>query len=286
MTSAFDQRIARLGIEINGEFLNLEGLDIRASGIKYFSPSSSQCTVRISNLTKEHRNYIVTKASPIIFSNASRQAINMTLDVGRESYGTFRLFQGGVLAMNVTQPPDIGIILESLTNNYAISLINMNSYGPTVSFRTLAQKVADQNRLALNFRARNINVENYSFTGALAKQMEKLQQIGAVNVASDGETLTVLDTDQFIDEGNILLNLDTGMVGVPQPCEQGVIVKTLIFGSIKQGSKVTIDSQINPAVNGEYKVMQIHFDVANRDTPFFYTLVCSNRPQDQGVVNG
>lgn len=279
MTSAFDQRIIQVGVEIDGTTYLYEGLDIRASGTKYLSPTNNNCTIRLSNLTRDHRNYILTKATPLNAPGRQRQTVNISLDVGRESYGTFRLFEGAAWAMGATQPPDIGIILEGLTNNLAMSLINTVSFAAATPLKTIAQKIADQNGLALDFRvANNKNIANYSYTGPVGKQVQKLSEMGDVIAHVDGKTLHVIDTSPTLgaDDPVILLNQNTGMIGVPQPNMGGVIVKCLITSSIKLGTRVNIQSEINPSVNGEYTVWNINFDVANRDQPFWYTLFCRN----------
>lgn len=287
MTSAFDSRIVRVSLEINGDITVLEGLDIRASGRKYASPINNECTVRISNLTEAQKNFILTKASPIINRKGGKRAVNLYLDVGRESYGTFRLFGGGVLATGATQPPDISITLQSINNNYATSLIGMNSFGAVVPLKTVAQKIADQNGLTLEYKvstANNKNIGSYAFAGALAKQVLKLSEAGNVNAFVDNDKLVVIDINQIRSPKIIILNSDTGLVGVPQANEAGCIVQCLINNEIELCSGITVESKINPAVNGSYKILQINFELANRDTPFFYTLVCSNRPQDQGAT--
>lgn len=278
MVSAFDPRIVQVGIDINGESLLFEGLDIRASGTKFYSPTNSRCSIRISNLTREHRNYIMTKATPLNAPGHQRQPINVTLDVGRESYGTFRLFEGAAWAFGATQPPDIGITLESITNNLSNSLIDTTSFGALVPLKTIAQKIADQNKLRLDFKVtNNKNIANYSYNGPVGKQVQKLAEMGGVNATVDvNSTLLVRDAGVPRSDTVILIDQIGGMVGVPQPNMAGVIVKTLINSSIQIGSQVNIQSVINPSVDGLYYVRSISFDVANRDKPFWYTLFCVN----------
>lgn len=287
MTQAFDDRIVRVGLEIDGDISVFEGLDIRAQGRMFASPTNNICSVRISNLTEDQRNYILTKASPNFFREGGRQSVKMYLDVGRESTGVFRLFEGGVMATGATQPPDIGIVLESINNNYATSLIGGTSFGAITKLSTICKRIAQQNGLTLEFDAKDINIENYSFTGALAKQVEELQFVGGMNVFVDNKTLVVLDVRKRRGAGEIFLALDTGMVGQPNACDSGVIVKAMINSAYRLGGGIYVESKINPAVNGHYKIMQLNFEIANRDDPFWFTIYGSNNPAEQGeVVNG
>ncbi len=281
--NAFDPRIVRIGLQIGNDFQVFEGLDIRVQGQKFGSDIMNQCTVRISNLTRDHRNFILTTATPM---KIARTPILMTVDDGRVSTGTFRLFQGEVYVSNVTQPPDIGITLTSLTNSFAMGLIASNSQGPTASLQVIAQSVADQNGLTLNFKAKPKMIANFQHTGAVAKQVSKLALIGDVRAWVDNGVLTVIDKDGYANANAFALSDETGMVGVPQATQSGVIAQMLISPEINIGQKVSITSDINPAVNGsDYFLSALSFDIANREPPFWYTLTLTNQAAYSNGVN-
>jgi len=274
-SSAFDKRIVRVGLEIDGDIVFFQDEDIRVSGEKFMSPTLSQCTVQISNLSREHRNFILTKSSPIISRNGGRNPSFLVVDVGRESYGTFRLFEGRVFTATVTPPPDIGITLRSLMQTAAGSLIGINSHGETAQLRGIAQSIADQNGLNLEFKAEDRMVANYAHSGALRMQMEKLQAVGGVSVFADAQTLFVIGYGEERGTTRFKINKENGMIGVPQATEEGVIVQTLLNPGLLIGGGVTIDSEVNPSVNGDgYNIWRMEFHAANRDYPFFYTLTC------------
>ena len=284
MSSAFDPRIVRVGLQIGDDFQLFEGLDIRMSGQKFASPTMNQCTVKISNLTRDHRHFILTKATPMAIA---RTPILMTVDVGRESYGTFRLFEGEVYVSTVTPPPDIAITLVSLTNSFALGLIAANSQGPMTSIETIAKSIADANGLTLIFKATNRQIANFQHSGAIAKQVGKLAMIGDVRAWVDNKQLFVIDKDGYADDTQFNLSIDTGMVGVPQATQSGVIAQMLVHPGISVGQKVGIKSQINPAVNGDsYFLSSVHFDIANRDVPFWYTLTLTNQAAYSNGVTG
>lgn len=285
MTDAFDPRIVRVGLEIDGDFLQFEDLDIRIQGQKFGNPIANQCTIKISNLNRDQRNYILTRASPVLLRKQQRTPVYVTVDVGRQSYGTFRLFEGTVYTSTVTPPPDIGIVLRSLTQSEASGLIQVNEQGSLRQLRDIAQSVADQCGLILEFKATSKQIANYTYSGPINKQIEKLQQVGNVRAFVDNKTLVVMDKDTYRGTQKFMISQQNGMVGVPQATESGVIVQTLIKPEYQIGSGVEIDSKVNPSVNGsDYNIAQMHFDIANRDTPFFYTLVCSNFFLNQGTV--
>lgn len=285
MTNAFDPRIVRVGLQIENDFIVFEGLDIRIEGQKFFGPTMNACTVKISNLTRDQRNFILTKATPISFPNRpNRTPIYMTVDVGRESYGTFRLFEGEVYTSTVTPPPDIGIVLRSLTQSFATGIISSISLGATTQIETVAKEIASKNGLLLDFRAEPRQIANFSYTGPVSKLIDKLQMIGDVRACVNNRTLIVRDKDGFANEDPFVLSMETGMVGVPQATESGVTVQALVQPGLDLGRRASIKSQINPSVNGsDYNITQINFNICNRDNPFFYNLVLSNWAYIQGT---
>lgn len=286
MTSAFDPRIVRLGLQIDQDFVVFEGLDMRIQGQKFSSPTFNSCNVKISNLTRDQRNYVITRASPYTTSkHPSRTPISMTLDVGRQSYGTFRLFEGDVFASTVTQPPDIGVTLRSLTQSLQSSLVVSLSMNATTPLQEIAQQVANLNGLILSFQASPRMISNFSHTGAASKLIDKLQLVGDVIAFVDNKTLVVIDNDAYRNSSRIFdLNINTGMVGVPQATESGIMVQMLVTPDVQVGDRVNLQSKINPAVNGDsYMINSIAFDIANRDNPFFYTLFLKNNDYVTGT---
>lgn len=288
MTSAFDPRVVRVGLQTSAkDFLFFEDLDIRVQGQKFANPTSSYCTVKISNLTRDQRNFILTTATPVTVKGKDRTPIFVTVDVGRKYNGApslFRLFEGTVYTSTVTPPPDIGITLRSLAQSEFTGLIQSNSQGLITQLETIAKSIADQNGLMLKFKATPKQIANYTHDGAVTKQLQKLQEVGGVLAYIDGKTLVVTDQYGFNNDAGFVLKMETGMVGVPQATESGCIAQMLVAPNINIGDKISVQSKINPSVNGsDYNIRQIAFDIANRDTPFFYTLTLSNQLIAQGT---
>lgn len=278
MTKAFDQRIVRVGIEIDGNSETFDNVRIDARGSKFRSAIMSTADIRIYNLTREHQQYILTRASPIIRAPAPLTPINVTLDVGRESYGVFRLFEGAVFQGGVSQPPDIGIVLQSLTNNFQLANTVNTSFPEYATLQQISTRIAQQLGVSLQMVSKfpGRQISNYSFTGAPQKQIQKLNEMGVIAYI-DNKTLVICDPDQSRGENVALINSSNGLVGVPQPTSSGCSVQVMIGQSIEVGGEVQIESEQNPAVNGNYIVMKLDFEVSNRGEPFFYTLQCLNK---------
>lgn len=286
MTNAFNKRIVRVGINIDGDLQVFEGLDIRAYGQKLASTESSTCTIKISNLTRDQKNRIMTKATPMTISqNPNRAPIPVFLDVGRENeFEAFRLFDGTCWASAVTAPPDISLTLTSTTNNLAASLMDPVLLGAVTPLQTIAQAIAAKYGLTLNFTASSKNVANFNYTGGLQSAMDKLAQCGNIRVHLDNKILNVFDKGTT--RGNVppfTLSMQTGMVGIPEATQSGVRARMLIKPEPQIGGPITVNSLVNPAVNGSYFISTMNFEIASRDDPFWYELFCDNNKQLQGV---
>jgi len=61
---AVDLRRVRVGIEVSGRINWYEGLKVKATGTKYANPEQNDCTVVITNLKRQTRDFLVTEASP------------------------------------------------------------------------------------------------------------------------------------------------------------------------------------------------------------------------------
>jgi hypothetical protein len=66
------------------------------------------------------------------------------------------------------------------------------------------------------------------------------------------------------------VNADTGMIGIPEINEQGVKCTVLFDTRMTLGGAMDVTSQIYPSVNGQYCIYKLGFDLANRDTPFYW----------------
>lgn len=269
---SFDNRLVSLSVTVDGQKKTYDqNYDIRATGVKYTDGSLGECAVRIDNISKDDRDYLVTKTSPWI---VPRNYVNIDLQIGRVSTGLFLLFTGQATAANPTQPPDIGLIFTSLSMGALLGNIGNLSMGPMSTLKTIAQQVANQLQVPLDYRAQsNPQVGNYAFNGALVKQVRKLNELGPVNAFIDNNKLIVLDSNPSAPTGSaIMVSPATGMVGVPEVSELGVRVRMLVRGEIKVGSYVTVQSNNNKAANGTFFVYKLSFEIASRETPFYWII--------------
>lgn len=264
---ALDPRIVRVGIEIGGKLKIFEDMFITVSGAKYANPLANECEVKIANLAAEDQAYILTETSPY---NRSRKRKMVRVWAGRKSYGVKMIYSGDIVASSVTQPPDVTLSLKCRTGYFIKGLLISQSSAGIAPLSSIAGTAAQTLGLSLDWQATDKNVSNYQFTGSGGKQLEDLQNMGAVDVYMDDDTIVVKDKNAPLKNAESILSEETGMVGVPEMTDRGVRVKYMLDRTSRVGARLNINSKINPAANGISTIYKLGFEIASREVPFYY----------------
>lgn len=267
-----DPRLLRIGIEIGGQLKTYEGLAVTASGTKYANANQNECEVKITNLDETTRNFLLTETSPF---NKNKKRKLLTVEAGRKSTGYSLVFAGDITNAVGAQPPDITLTLKAATGDYAKGQIIASSQPGVTPLQNIASRVAQDLALSLTFEAKPKQISNYTFTGSAVKQVEQLGAMGRVNAYIDDLALIVKDFNAPLEKRTRELNLDTGMIGIPEFTEQGIKVKMLFDNQTVLGGGINVTSKLNPAANGLYTVFKLGFELASRDTPFYYIAECT-----------
>lgn len=262
-----DQRLVCLGIEVSGAIKWYSDLAIWASGTKYSNENQNEAEFKVANLDAETRNYLLTETSPF---NKNKTKKKIYLDVGRESYGTTRIYAGEITSATISQPPDIILTLKAATADNQKGNVIASTQPGTAKLSRIAQQVAGDLGASLVFEAADKLLSNYSFSGAALKQVDKLSRAGSVDAFIDDETLVIKDTGVPLSGRKVVLNWESGMVGQPEYTERGIKVSYLIDRETTLGGAIEIQSLLNPAIDGNYSIYKLGFDVASRDTAFYY----------------
>lgn len=266
---AIDPRVVRLSVEIDGQFKVFQGeFDINARGRKTANALENTCEVKISNLTKYDRDYILTATSPFIANRRSPK--RMIVEAGRESGSLVRLFYGDITSSQITQPPDIGLTLRFQTSAHKKGIIVARSGGETQLLSSLAKGVAADLGTSLTFEADDRPIANYAFSGAVPRQVDALGAAGGVDAYVDDTVLVVKNFAAPLRNRVRVLNKNTGLIGVPEFTERGLRVKMLIDATTFLGGAIEVESELNPAVNGTYTTYTLDFEVATRQQPFYF----------------
>lgn len=268
--SSFDPRLLRLSLEIDGKLNVYDGLYISASGTKYANALQNECSVKIINMRRSARDYLLTETSPY---NRPRRRKKLILEAGRQSTGYFKLFEGDVIESSPSQPPDIELNLKAKTGGWFKLQPMAQGFGSAATLDTIARTAADSMGLSLQNEATPKTIANHSYTGSTLRQVDQINDMGYTAFIDD-DTLVVTDRGKGLSSAPAVLSKLNGMIGIPEPTEQGVKVKYLLDPRARVGGRITIRSDLNPAVNGEYIIFKLSFEVANRDTPFYTIAEC------------
>jgi len=163
----------------------------------------------------------------------------------------------------------------TLESSFTVALIGRASWKSWLKFwsniaTTSAEAVADDLGLSLTFEAEDKRIANYNFSGGALKQVDKLGETGRVDAYVDDSTLVVKRAGAPLSNQIRVLNIDTGLIGIPEITERGIKVKFLLDNVTVLGGALRVKSVIYPAVNGDYTIYKLGFDIATRDTPFYW----------------
>ena len=123
----------------------------------------------------------------------------------------------------------------------------------------------------MDFQATEKAISNFNFTGSAIRLVEKLGEVGGINAFVDGVTLVIKNDNAPITGRLRVLSPSTGLIGIPQPNEQGVKVNMLFDNQTTIGGAFELISRRYPSFNGRYVIYKLGFNVTNRDTPFYLT---------------
>ena len=268
MMNSIDQRIINVSIQVNG-VTKIYGyqLMIRATGTKYANALQNEAEIILTNLDRETQDYILTETSPYNLNRTSKQ---VTLSAGRQSYGAATIYIGNIIVSRVTQPPDIGVVLKCLTGNFIKGNILSRNQPGQATLKQIASQIAQDTNTLLNFQATDKNISNYNFAGASSNQVALLNTFGGINAFIYDNTLVVKNSGNALKGKVKIVNATTGMIGIPEFTEWGIKVKFLLDNQTTIGGAIQLTSQEYPAANGTYIIYKLGFDIATRDTPFYY----------------
>ncbi len=268
MADGFDNRLITVSIEIDGQLKKFsQPMYITATGTKYANPLQNEAMVTIANLTKSDRDYLMTAVSPF---NANRTSKKLIIEAGYESTGLGKIYEGNIVSVKPSQPPDIKLEFKCQTGQFIKGKLVSNGQPGMQSLKTIAGSVASQAGLELNFQATDKQVANYQFTGGALKQIEKLSSAGAVSAFQDDNQLVVKDIHLPLTGPVRILSKNSGMIGIPEVTEFGVKVTYLMDNTSKLGGALDIQSELYPALNGHYQIFKLSWNIASREVPFYW----------------
>lgn len=267
MQQQLDPRIISVDIDINGTVTTYTDIAILATGTKFANANQNECEVKLTNLNISNNEYILTLTSPF---NLNRVPKILRLFAGRKSYGTTLIYSGNIVSAVISQPPDQTITLKCLTANDKKGMVSSQTQPTFSNLSTIAKNTASNLNLNLNFTATDKQIGNYAYSGPALKEVDQIGELGSIDAYVDNNTLVVKDSRLPLPNRLRIVDADHGMVGIPELTETGIKVKYLLDNSSTLGGGLRVISKMYPAANGDYAIYKLGFEIANRDTPFYW----------------
>ena len=278
-----DPRVLRVTIDLSGELhcyeLRDEGADpacvgllaISAKGTKFTSSISNVCDIRISNIDKDVRDKLLSEGTP--YARLSPAKNTILIEAGRVSTDLHQVYKGDIITVGVTQAPDITLVMRAMTGKRFKLETTTISQPATAKFSLIAKQVAGELGVPLDFTAPDSPIANFSFSGSLDGLIGELELLSVgIDVYLDDDRLIVKPRFEAIDETTIQIDSEHGLIGIPEFIGVGVRCIVLLKTAIRLGQKLRLTSAVYPAVDGTYVIYRLDFDLASRDSPFFYIL--------------
>lgn len=269
----FDDRVLDIGIEINGQLQVFTGAAGTAKIVKTSDGKQNSCQITLDNLLLETIDYLVTETSPW---NPNQKPKLITVSAGRQSTGVEVIYTGDVTQAEPGMPPDRRLAMKALTQNGAKYKWASRSSPKTVQLSDLCKGVADDYGLSLRYEAKNKTIANYVYNGPLAKQIQKLEQVGDVDCFIDDDFLVVKDLGKGMRGDVRVVSAATGMIGTPVLDDKGIKVRMLFDPTIKLGQQIEIQSDVNKAANGQYVIYCWAATLATHENDWYLDLSCNN----------
>lgn len=266
MAETLDKRVIIVEIEVPGGMKRYEGFSVDFTVTKTAGSQMNEAEIKIANIIKADRDYLVTATSPL---QRPRQRKRVILYAGYESTGVTRRFVGDITLATVTQPPDIFLQMKAQTGYFNRGDIIARSGQAQNNLSEMASRVSQDLGLTLDFQATDKALANYSFTGGALAQVDKLAQAGIVDAFVDDDRLVVKDRGKGLAGRMRKLNENNGMIGMPEVDERGVKVKMLMDPHTTLGTVLEIESQLNPAANGRFTIYKMRENCSMRGQPFY-----------------
>lgn len=156
-------------------------------------------------------------------------------------------------------------------NNIDFSVCD--SFNGATNFKTICEKVAQNNKVALEFKtSENPIIQDYSFKGTPFQQIENLRKYVKSNIFLQNAKLCVFSENQ---SPYTITKIDykSGLIGSPKPNPQGCEITCLLNPNLQVGQFIELETLKIPQLNGNYRIIELTHFGSNRGADWFSNLV-------------
>lgn len=266
-----NNRVCFIEIETNErgskELKRLEGLSFRAKVSRKRGAVLSEANVSIANLTRSDIEYLTTYMSPYVNPGIKKK---INIYAGYDTIGYGRIFTGDIYKALPSDIPDTWLNIEAKSLFYQ-NRIPISYSATNISMEEAGKSIANQLGLNFDWQAdTQKNIDIFNFRGSKAQLIEKYNSFGDVVAFEDNGVFKVQNKTSKRESNQIkLISAATGMIGIPEPDQFGVKVKTFVDPSLACGDWIKLESDRLKAVNGEYQIYSLDFDITSREQAYY-----------------
>ena len=259
----------------NGTKTIHDGLNVQFNVTTSTNAVGGEANILVANLPMDEIINTTTLLSS--FENVKkRKKIRLSAGYG-DDVGV--IFQGDVVhAEPVSEPPDVWLQIEARVGYFDNTKVVTHTIQNKTPIKEIAQKAADWLGLSLKWMSTVNKVVNlFHVSGSANQIIQKLNDLGDIFAYSDSENLNIIDALNPNTGVTSKLSKDSGMVGIPKIDNNSVRVTMLLNHSLKLGQTISIESEIIPAVNGDYWIFALTHSGALRENEFYTTACCRRK---------
>jgi hypothetical protein len=265
-----------VNVFLEGVEETITDLHMSASFSKSMSFLADSGSLSIINMRQETRSEILTNANFLYERfGAPKTVPRVEVYAGTGDFVNL-IFSGDVVSCSVSPGPDVMLVMNCMANMNSSTVPSSRSLPGPIKVSEISSSIANDLGKSLSFHATDKEMSSYSYSGNLLAEQESIKELGDYSSYIDGDLLVVQDRDRPLEGFVRLISEDTGLIGVPERNELGVVVKTFFDGSVRVGGQIDVVSSVNPSANGRWFVRKIDYILSNYQDDF-YSIIHAGR---------
>lgn len=244
-------------------------------------PLASRFT--IDNLSQETMNYIATNTT--LFLDRTR---HIQFWCGYED-NVKKLFDGEISKAQPSGQPDTSLSIEAWTSTKTMGTNDSVEY-QNVKYIDLIKDAARRCGLGCNISPDLYNssalqtvIPFFTYTGSEYDYLRRvMSDITGFNVVKGQVLFCITNGMLNVSEADNVnaqfpikeINMNTGLVGIPQPNAAGVDLRVILDVSLGAGQTIKLESKLMPIYNGLYNIYGLTHHGSLRGKDFYTDLIC------------
>jgi len=223
--------------------------------------------------------HLISTATPTVISvyNLSaglraalrKSEAQIVLNIGWENRGLTQVFVGSLLAaVHERQGGDIVTNLISLAGFGGISRsVYSITYNNQTQISTIVKDFASQipgikiDPKLINIKGTTVRAQGWSFAGHTSEGLDRLARMFGFSWWINNGYFNALSDNKALQGGRVLISSKNGsllkaepMLASPMQKQAGTTIQSILNPDIEPGKLIQLESEVNPKLNGEYKV--------------------------------